>query len=65
VKGVKIQDDHENGVYRILHEEDNFGIIVKLGVTRIIKGETRKSKKKIVIYLVRIQFLTHNLIQNS
>jgi len=28
-KEVKVQNDHEKGVFRILHGEGNFGIIVK------------------------------------
>jgi hypothetical protein len=46
-KGMKVQNDNKRRVFRNLDEEDNFGIIVKilinLGVTRIIWGETRKS----------------------
>jgi len=38
--GLKVQNDHEKEVFRILHGEGNFGIILKfevnLGVTRII-----------------------------
>jgi len=28
-KELKIQNDHENGIFKILHRQNNFGIIVK------------------------------------
>jgi len=58
-KGVRVQNDNERKVFKNLHEEGNFGIIVKflinLGVTRIIWGETRKSLISLNVFLKKIK----------
>ena len=52
-KGVRVQNDNKRRVFRNLEEEGNFGIIVKilinLGATMIIWGETRKSRFSLFI----------------
>jgi len=56
---VRVQNDNERKVFKNLHEEGNFGIIVKflinLGVTRIIWGETRKSLISLNVFLKKIK----------
>lgn len=55
-KGVRVQYDNKRRLFRNLDEEGNFGIIVKilinLGVTMIIWGETRKSLNKTIWDLI-------------